>query len=114
MPSLGRLAGELTIDHTDSPGIPADLAAKWSKMGVAVAGPGVKVEMATYTCRHCNAVVLMRPERTRPREVCRKCMAVVCDKCVAWCEPFEKIAEAIVEGKFHRLGDTPLLVPLTS
>lgn len=114
MSSLARTAGELMIDHTDSPGIPAEMAAQWAAQGVAVAGAGQKVEMLTYTCRHCNAVVAMRPERVRPRNVCRKCMAVVCDRpvCVLECQPFEKIIDRVLSGRAIQLDpNTNLLLP---
>jgi hypothetical protein len=78
--------------------------------GVPVAG-GDAVEMDTWTCAHCNRIVLRNPNRTRPREVCRKCMKVVCDEHSLWCEPFAALADAISDGKFHALPSSPLLVP---
>lgn len=115
MTKLGGHLGWLQIDHTNSPGIPAHLAPQIEAMGGVPVPGNVMAEVDTWTCKHCSSIVIKRPDRTRPREVCRNCMAVVCDRCVMWCEPFEKIAEAIVEGKFHRLNpDNPLLVPLTS
>lgn len=114
MSSLSRTAGELLIDHSNSPGIPEDLAAKWSAMGAVVAGAGQKVEVATYTCRHCNCVVALNPMRTRERNVCRKCMAVVCDRpvCVLECQPFEKIIDRVLSGRAIQLDpNTNLLLP---
>jgi hypothetical protein len=112
--SLKRLAGELLIDHSNSPGIPPALAAEWEANGVAVAGAGERVEAATYTCRHCNVVVIMNPRRTRDRNVCRKCMAVVCDKpeCNLNCQPFAALIEETVAGRPLRLDPTTnLLLP---
>jgi hypothetical protein len=63
------------------------------------ASGGRLVEMKTFTCAHCNAVVVMHPERTRPREYCRKCDAIVCDKagCILNCLPMERVLEMAVK-----------------
>ena len=39
------------------------------------------VEMATYTCTHCSAVVVMNPARKRERYHCRGCNHHICDVC---------------------------------
>ncbi len=112
MTSLGRAGGELTIDHTNSPGIPPELAAKWRAQGIAVAEQGEKLEMGTWACSHCNSIVLKNPARKRPREVCRKCMHVVCDRCVDNCTPFEAIAERVMAGRQLTFDQgTNLLLP---
>lgn len=114
MTKIGAHNGWLIIDHTNSPGIPDSMAPQVAAAGGVPVPGNTKVELDTWTCKHCHSIVLKNPDRTRPREVCRKCMAVVCDRCILWCDPFEKVAEAIIEGKYHTLGDSPLLVPLTS
>ncbi len=112
MTSLGKHGGELTIDHSNSPGIPPDLAAKWRAQGIPVAEAGEKLEMATFACSHCNSIVLLNPARKRPREVCRKCMHVVCDRCVDNCTPFEAIAERVMAGRQLTVDQgTNLLLP---
>lgn len=60
-------------------------------------------EFPTFTCCHCNNVVVMNPERRRERNVCRQCMAITCDAlpCVLECDP--------VERKLEQLR--PLLLP---
>ncbi len=68
-------------------------------------------ELDTWTCAHCNAIVLKNPDRTKPREVCRKCMKVVCDNHALWCEPFEKLADALLDGKLYKAANSPLLLP---
>lgn len=40
-------------------------------------------EAATYTCSHCQAVVVMNPERKRERYTCRGCSHMICDPCAA-------------------------------
>jgi len=112
--TLRRLEGELLIDHTASPGIPEDLANKWRAQGVAVAAAGEKLEVATYTCRHCQVIVIMNANRTLDRNVCRKCMAVVCDRpsCVLECQPFARIIERAMSGRaIHLDPNTNLLLP---
>ena len=102
------------IDHSASPGIPPELADKWAAQGIAVARGGQRFETATYTCRHCNAVVIVNPQRSRERNVCRRCMAVVCDRptCVLECQPFDALVERVAAGKPLNLDpDTGLLIP---
>jgi len=38
-------------------------------------------------------------------------MKLVCDNHVLWWEPFEKIAEAILDGKLYKVSDSPLILP---
>lgn len=108
---LGGHQGWLIIDHSDSPGIPESMAAQVEAQG-GIAVPGdTTVEVDTWTCAHCNAVVLKNPDRTRPREVCRKCMKVVCDNHNLFCEPFVALMDAVNDGKWNALPSSPLLVP---
>jgi hypothetical protein len=53
---------------------------------------GLQLEMDAHTCCHCNRVVIHHPQRQRPRNVCRTCMALTCDSggCVVACNPFVK------------------------
>lgn len=107
MSSLRRAAGELFIDHSNSPGMPPELAARIQALGGIAAPGGTVTEAATYTCSHCNAVVIMRPERTRDRAVCRKCMHVVCDRCSLECRPFNALADLVVSGRFNSTISIP-------
>ena len=79
------------------------------------AAGGEKWEADTYTCAHCNGQVIKNPERERPRELCYKCMRVICDRCkrlslAFGCQPFAQIADAVLSGTLeqHRFG---LLLP---
>jgi hypothetical protein len=56
---------------------------------------GERLEMDSHTCCHCGRVVIHRPDRERPRNVCRSCMALTCDSagCVIGCNPFVKDLE---------------------
>ena len=90
--------GYLMIDHRDSPGVPDELVrqirAETGK-DIPFAPGGVLTEADTYSCPHCQAVVIKNPLRTRPRNVCRKCMSVVCDtpSCILECTPFQQLLD---------------------
>jgi len=54
---------------------------------------GSKV-IPTYTCAHCNKVVMLRPDRTRPRVRCQHCSGYICEKskfCQSDCTPIWQI-----------------------
>lgn len=112
--SIGRSEGYLLIDHSNSPGIPEALARKWAAQGTVVKPGTGKLEAGSYTCVHCQVIVVKNPRRTRPREVCRKCMAVVCDRasCVLECQPFDVLVEKVTSGKALQVDPTTnLLLP---
>lgn len=44
---------------------------------------GTLNECPTFTCNHCNSVVVMNPQRTRDRGYCRGCDSYLCDACTA-------------------------------
>jgi hypothetical protein len=46
------------------------------------AGRGL-FEAPTYTCKHCQSVVVMNPDRSRERAYCRGCDHLICDGCGA-------------------------------
>jgi hypothetical protein len=64
------------------------------------ASGGELIERPTFTCHHCHRVVVMNPDRTRPREYCGKCDHYICDGCGAIkkasgeCVPVARQAEA--------------------
>jgi hypothetical protein len=66
--SLKRFEGYYLLDHTQSP-------------GNKKATEGKVFESATYTCSHCNRIVLLHPDRTRARGYCPGCDRYVCDAC---------------------------------
>ena len=73
--SKRSLEGELTIDNRLS--------------------GGALFESATITCCHCQRIVVLNPNRTRPRNHCRKCDKYECDECAAVgeCRPFKRIQD---------------------
>jgi hypothetical protein len=80
--SLKRFEGWLLLDHTASPGIPADIARKIG-LDPKFVGEGKKLEAATITCKHCGGAFIKNPKRTRPRGYCRLCDHYICDGCKA-------------------------------
>lgn len=62
------------------------------------AAGGTLQEFKTVACSHCNAIVVLNPARTRPREYCRKCDHYVCDKpgCIVNCIPMGRIIDMAV------------------
>lgn len=59
-------------------------------------GSGV-AEIPTFTCSHCQAIVVLNARRTRERGYCRKCDHCICDHCLrelsasGICKPFKEI-----------------------
>lgn len=59
-------------------------------------------EADTYTCTHCQAVVVMNPERKRERYKCRGCNHHICDGCAAArtagapCRTFAQLADEVM------------------
>jgi hypothetical protein len=56
--------------------------------GIPVCAGNMLMECATYTCTHCQRVVMMNDQRTRPRYKCFGCSHLICDPCAA--EKLEK------------------------
>jgi hypothetical protein len=101
MNSKRRHEGYLLVDHRFSPGIAPELAAA---VGMpANAGTGL-FEAPTYTCSHCQRVVVLNPNRLRPREYCAKCNHYICDGCAKLkavtgeCRTFKQIIEETQEA----------------
>ena len=74
-----------------------------SVFGLVGAGRGV-FECATYTCSHCQVVVMINPLRTRERAYCLKCDHRICDVCGAIraanggeCKTMKQIGDELIE-----------------
>jgi hypothetical protein len=57
---------------------------------------GRSVEMATYTCAHCNSIHRLQDElgqKLDPGGFCMQCFAQICGPCAddGRCTPFEKV-----------------------
>jgi hypothetical protein len=96
--SLKRHEGWLLLDHSASPGIPADVARKIG-LDPKLVSEGKKAEIATITCRHCGSAFVKNPDRKRPRYYCRLCDHYLCDACKA---------ESLMPGYTHRTKEHKL------
>jgi hypothetical protein len=89
-----RDLGYIEIDHRSTP---------------APLPPGVQryFEGHTYTCSHCQAVVILNPARTRERYKCSGCNHHICDACAARkfsgepCKTFAQTVDETLE-RSHR------------
>jgi hypothetical protein len=103
--------GELMIDHTFSPGMPAALVHQLGFGPGALLG-GRKLEAATLTCAHCKTVAVKNLDRTRPRASCVKCGGkYLCDNCGATAaQPLYQHAsfEAKRDAAIERFARSPL------
>jgi uncharacterized paraquat-inducible protein A len=90
--SKRRLEGELTVDDR--------------------ASGGALFESATTTCSHCNKIVVLNPDRQRPRGYCSRCDHYICDSCDERnCLPIRKLFDQLLEAAFRReIGMSPLVV----
>jgi len=80
MSSLRRFEGYLLIDHRNSPGLTEE---QTHAAGLPPgAGQGL-FEAPTSTCSHCQAIVVLNPNRSRERAYCAKCDRYLCDNCGA-------------------------------
>jgi hypothetical protein len=103
----------MLVDNRNSQGIDdAQMLALGYPVG---AGRGL-YESATYTCSHCNFVVIMEPKRTRERGFCRGCNQRICDACVAIkaktleCRTMAQIADETLEAGEKK---TDVMAPLS-
>jgi hypothetical protein len=77
------------------------------------AGKGL-FEAPTYTCSHCQYVVVMNPQRTREREYCRGCDSYICDGCGLLKKqgtPCKTFAQIIDEHLNAAVRGTSLIIP---
>jgi hypothetical protein len=74
--------GYLLIDHRNSPGITPEFI-RSNNLDAPAVGAGVTYESAIAVCGHCSADVILNPQRTRERELCRSCDKYICDGCGA-------------------------------
>jgi hypothetical protein len=90
MSSNRRLEGYLLIDNRASPGVPAEMLRATGKDVPSLGfGEGQIFESATITCSHCHTIVILNPDRSRPRNYCRRCDHYICDNpgCHTGCLP---------------------------
>lgn len=110
--SLSRYEGYLLVDNRESPGVSKEFA---STTGALAVGRSTLYESATYTCSHCQRLVIMNPTRGRERGFCRHCSHVICDGCATHlaktlvCVPFKKILDDAHEAAIK--AERSIIIP---
>src|SRR5262249_28115217 len=96
--SKRTLEGCLVVDHRASPGIGP------RPDGRQAVKAGTLFESATVTCNHCKCVVVLNPDRKRPRGYCPGCDGFTCDGCekvrveTGECRSFQKFEDAYLNA----------------
>lgn len=83
------------IDHQFSPGTPA-------------VPEGTVFEAPTLTCSHCQRLVILNPERKRPRNYCYAGDHYVCDLpgCnTGTCTSIRRVLDELQEAAFRQLKE---------
>ena len=101
---LPRGLGYLEIDQR---AVPAELP------------PGAQryFEADTYTCSHCERVVVMNPSRIRERYKCNGCNHHICDDCTAKrvsgepCKTFAQVIDELKEADARGYLNNEILLP---
>lgn len=101
MASLKRHEGYLLIDNRFGPGVSAEFI-RASGHDAPIVPEGKMFESATVTCSHCHSIVVLNPDRSRPRNHCRKCDHYVCDSpaCNVECKPLNDVLDSLQEAIF--------------
>jgi len=96
MKSVRELEGYLMLDHRHGAPVPDEVVVH---AGLPVgAGRGL-FESATYTCKHCQRVIVLGMNREKPATFCRGCQHMICDPCAAEkhrtgvCRTFDQVIE---------------------
>ncbi len=103
--SLRNHEGELVIDHRSGAPVPDELIVASGLP--AGAGRGL-FECPTYTCRHCQRIVIINPKRNRERAYCRGCDHLICDECGAerartmTCRTFEQVIDEVINSTLKK------------
>jgi len=94
--SLRDLEGYYMTDHRHAAPVPEDLL---HRSGLPPAAGRGLFEAPTYTCKHCQRIVVMNPDRSRERTFCRGCNHLICDECAAVkavtlrCKTFDQVLD---------------------
>lgn len=105
--------GYLLMDHRAGDPVPDELVRDADLPPGA--GRGL-FEAATYTCSHCQFVVVIEPKRTRERAYCRRCDHFICDGCGAIyaqnkiCKTFKQIVEETLEAAEKQAVSVPIIL----
>ena len=82
-----------------------------------LAGLAPMFEADTYTCTHCQSIVVLNPSRTRERYKCRGCDHHICDGCAALrtaggaCRTFKQLADEVLAAVERAASGSLLVLP---
>lgn len=102
MKSQRSKEGYFMLDHRASPGLPENIAHAVQPDLPVTFGRGL-FEAPSLTCNHCEAMVVLNPDRQRERARCPKCSSYLCDRCGAayqqtqQCMPFKAMIDEMQE-----------------
>jgi hypothetical protein len=74
-------------------------------------------EADTYTCSHCEAVVVLNPSRVRERYKCKGCNHHICDECAAkrvagdGCRTYAQFIDELRERDERQPESSSILLP---
>lgn len=111
--SKRSLEGEILIDHSASPGLTREQIGYFDAPAVP---KGEIFESAIVICSHCQAAVILNPQRTRDRGWCAKCDKYLCDECTETmhrtleCRSFERLKDQVLDLADKGVTN-PLLFP---
>ena len=116
--SLRSHEGYFCLDHRATAPVPDEVV---QQAGLpAGAGKGL-FEAPTYTCSHCNAVVILNPLRNRERAYCRGCDHLICDGCGAIraqtgrCKTMKQVVDEILaQAERQADANSTIILPQTS
>lgn len=75
------------------------------------------IECDTYTCSHCEAVVILNPQRKRARYKCKGCNHHICDGCAAKrlsgerCRTYAQYVDELRERDARQPENSHLILP---
>jgi hypothetical protein len=103
--------GYFMMDHRQTKPVPDKVVVA---TGLPVGSGAGLFEAPTYTCSHCQRVVVLNPNRRRERAYCRKCDHYICDDCGAHqaatggeCKTFLQVVDEILEAAEKKQHDAP-------
>jgi hypothetical protein len=81
------------------------------------AGVLTHFEADTYTCSHCERVVIMNPDRKRERYKCNGCSHHICDECAAkkvaggGCRTYAQFIDELQERDLRQPSSSSIILP---
>lgn len=113
MSSVRRHEGYLLLDHRATAPVPEELT---RAAGLPPSAGRGLFEAPTFTCSHCNSVVIINPDRKRARYHCRGCDHLLCDNCAAAraagasCKTFKQIVDEACELASRGINPSSLII----